>query len=236
MVVIAITDGVAGREALSADIRRPVVLFQGAMVILMLAFAAAGIAVGDVPLPAIEGAGVWALALIGLYSITVFVVKQAEPRSPWKAESVPVSESSSEKRKADKARAATDREKERGVGVIALHTGLAAATVVVASTALAFSAEIISQETGLGDSFVGFLFGGIATTLPELSTMIAAARLRQFEMTFSDAFGTNLCSTGLIFVADIGGSRSLRSIWRALSCGQGGRCCAWVWTPMPSSR
>lgn len=83
-----------------------------------------------------------------------------------------------------------------------VHTALAAVAVVTAATLLAFSAEVIAQETGLGHSFIGFIFGGIATTLPERSTTIAAARLRQFEMAFSDAFGTNLCSAGLIFLAD----------------------------------
>ncbi|MGD9890829.1 MAG: sodium:calcium antiporter [Geminicoccaceae bacterium] len=202
MVVIAITDCVVGKEALSADIQRPVVMFQGAMVILMLTFAAAGIVVGDMLLPVVGLAGLWTVALAALYVITMLAVKRIEPRSPWKADRVQIRESRREKAKADDAKAASEKEKQRGLGAIVISTGLAALAVVAASTMLAFCAEVIAQETGLGDGFVGFMFGGIATTLPELSTTVAAARLRQFEMAFSDSFGTNLCSTGLIFVAD----------------------------------
>lgn len=202
MVVVAVTDYVVGEEALTADVRRPVVMFQGAMVILMLTVAAGGIVAGDRLVPGTGLAGLWSLALVALYVLTIAAVKHIEPRSPWKPDPVSIKETRSEKAKAQDARAASDREKQRRLGAIVAYTALAAAAVVVASTALAFGAEVIAQETGLGNSFVGFMFGGVATTLPELSTTIAAARLRQFEMAFSDAFGTNLCSTGLIFLAD----------------------------------
>lgn len=201
-VVIAIADCVVGREPLSADIQRPVVMFQGTMVILMLAVAAAGIAVGDILIPGIGLAGLWTVALVALYFVTIRTVKYMEPRQPWKAEPVRVRESSDEKAKAEQARAAVEKEKQRGLGSIAIRTGIAAAAVLIAAAVLAFNAEAIARETGLGDSFIGFVLGGIATTLPELSTTIASARLRQYEMAFSDAFGTNLCSAGLIFLAD----------------------------------
>ena len=202
MVVLAITDAVVGREPLSTDIQRPVVIFQGAMVILMLAVAAGGIVAGDRLLPAVGGAGYWTLGLVALYGFTIVVAKRIEPHPPWKAKALPVQASDREKAKGEKARAAVDREEQRSLGAIALHTAVAALAVVGAATLMAFNAEVIAEETGLGDSFVGFVFGGIATTLPELSTTIAAARLRQYEMAFSDGFGTNLCSTGLIFLAD----------------------------------
>lgn len=47
------------------------------------------------------------------------------------------------------------------------------------------------------------LLGGVATSLPEVSTTIAAVRLAQYEMAFADAFRTNLFSTMLLFVADL---------------------------------
>jgi cation:H+ antiporter len=47
------------------------------------------------------------------------------------------------------------------------------------------------------------VLGGVSTSLPELSTTLAAVRLRQYEMAFGDAFGTNLFSTMLLFFADL---------------------------------
>src|ERR687891_2020552 len=51
--------------------------------------------------------------------------------------------------------------------------------------------------------FVGMVLGGISTSLPELSTALSAVRIRQYEMAFADAFGTNLFSIILLFFADV---------------------------------
>src|SRR5690606_35892254 len=42
-----------------------------------------------------------------------------------------------------------------------------------------------------------------ATSLPELSTAIGAARRRLYTMAISDILGTNLINVGLVFVIDI---------------------------------
>jgi cation:H+ antiporter len=68
---------------------------------------------------------------------------------------------------------------------------------------LAVSGEALAEQTGLGTSFVGMLLGGIATSLPEVTTTVAAVRMAQYEMAFADAFGTNLFSVMLLFVADV---------------------------------
>jgi cation:H+ antiporter len=44
---------------------------------------------------------------------------------------------------------------------------------------------------------------GFATSLPELSTIVAALRLRRYEMAIGDIFGTNLFNIALIFLADV---------------------------------
>jgi cation:H+ antiporter len=49
---------------------------------------------------------------------------------------------------------------------------------------------------------VGAVLVGWATSLPEVSTVTSAVRLRQYEMAISDAFGTNLFNLVLIFVID----------------------------------
>jgi cation:H+ antiporter len=44
---------------------------------------------------------------------------------------------------------------------------------------------------------------GFATSLPELSSIISAVRLRRYEMALGDVFGTNILTLGLIFLADL---------------------------------
>lgn len=89
------------------------------------------------------------------------------------------------------------------MGHIWLLTSAAAAGVLVSGVVLAGTGEALAQQTKLGTSFVGMLLGGVATSLPEVTTTIAAVRLAQYEMAFADAFGTNLFSTMLLFVADL---------------------------------
>jgi cation:H+ antiporter len=44
---------------------------------------------------------------------------------------------------------------------------------------------------------------GFATSLPELSSITAALRLKRYEMAVGDIFGTNLFNIGLIFLSDV---------------------------------
>jgi hypothetical protein len=57
---------------------------------------------------------------------------------------------------------------------------------------LAQSGEALSEQTGLGTSFFGAVFLAFSTSLPEISTVVAAVRMRQYAMAVSDVFGTNL--------------------------------------------
>jgi len=50
---------------------------------------------------------------------------------------------------------------------------------------------------------VGFLLVGLSTSLPEISSITAAVRLREYDMAVGDVFGTNLFNLSLIFLADL---------------------------------
>jgi cation:H+ antiporter len=86
---------------------------------------------------------------------------------------------------------------------IILYTALAGGAVLTAGWLLASTADALAVQTGLGASFVGFVLGGLVTSLPELSSTLSAARLQQHEMVFGDAFGTNLFSLMLLFIVDL---------------------------------
>ena len=197
MIVLAITDLAVGEEPLSTDVRHPVVLLEGTLVVVMLTVAAAGITAGDRLLPVVGVTGAWTTTLLILYVLCLVLVKRLQRHHPWTPDSAP--EQTGEP--APNARATDDD--GPGLHRVIWLTALAAAAVIAAGTVLAFGAHALAEQTGLGSGLIGLLFGGVATSLPELSATISSVRLRQYEMAFYDAFGTNLCSVVLLLLADV---------------------------------
>ena len=194
MAILAVTDALTGSEALSTDISHPVVLLQGVLVVLFLTIAGSGIVVGDA---AFAGVGIWTALLFGLYILFILLVKRYGASEPWVAR---------DKRGDDASKhqpSHRQRSDGRSIAGISLRTAAAAAVILASGFALAVTGEALARQTGLGTSFIGVLLGGIATSLPEVTTTVAAVRLGQYEMAFGDAFGTNLFSVMLLFVADV---------------------------------
>ncbi|HEX2256252.1 MAG TPA: sodium:calcium antiporter, partial [Afifellaceae bacterium] len=84
-----------------------------------------------------------------------------------------------------------------------LKTAAAGGVILVAGFFLSQSGDAIAEQTGLGSSLVGLVLVGFATSLPELSSIVAALRMHRYEMAVGDIFGTNLFNIALIFVADL---------------------------------
>ncbi|MDJ0637755.1 MAG: hypothetical protein QNJ20_02895 [Paracoccaceae bacterium] len=75
--------------------------------------------------------------------------------------------------------------------------------ILVFGLGLVISAEQIAVETGLGASFIGVTVLAAATSLPELTTSIAAVRMGAYTLAISNIFGSNLIMLVLVFPADI---------------------------------
>jgi cation:H+ antiporter len=204
MIVVAITDLAVGEEPLSIDVQHPVVLLQGALVIVMLTVVAAGIAAGDRLLPGVGVAGAWTTALLVLYVLCLVLVRHLQRYHPWTPDAAPEPQDGGQQIGAPQPADANSGDGEgSGLGRVIWLTVLATAAVLAAGTVLAFSAHALAEQTGLGAGFIGLLFGGVATSLPELSATISSVRLKQYEMAFYDAFGTNLSSVVLLLLADV---------------------------------
>lgn len=193
MAILAVVDAVVGHEPLSVDVAHPIVLLQGSLVILLLSIAAAGMIAGDVPLPN-TGIGAWTSAILLLYLSFVTFAKRYERDTPWVPTRVPETQRTDGEHAPPSACAPMTR--------LILRAAAVGAVTVIAGYVLAGTGDALSTQTGLGGGLVGLILGGIATSLPELSTMLEAVRQRQYEMAFADAFGTNLLSTALLFFAD----------------------------------
>ncbi|MEO0752126.1 MAG: hypothetical protein AAFY25_10000 [Pseudomonadota bacterium] len=79
----------------------------------------------------------------------------------------------------------------------------ACVAILVFGLLLVLFAERIADQSGLGTGFIGVTLLAAATSLPELTTSIAAVRIGAYTMAISNIFGSNLIMLVLVFPADI---------------------------------
>ena len=60
----------------------------------------------------------------------------------------------------------------------------------------------IAQATGVGSSFIGAIFLGIATSLPETTSLISLVKLRNYDMAVGNIVGSNLFNFGILALTD----------------------------------
>ena len=79
---------------------------------------------------------------------------------------------------------------------------LATAVIAVAAPAFARAAEAIAVDSGLGETFVGTLLLGFATSLPELVTCLAAMRIGALDLAVGNLFGSNAFNMSILLGLD----------------------------------
>lgn len=226
VAILAVADAVVKRSPLSVATAQPVVLLQGTLLVLVLGVAVAGIALGE---PAGLPVGLWTAAIFLLAVLGFYLIQRYEGRGRWQAvtdgghrrtvvrvrPSRPREEAEAEREGDSGSDPDSDKDKDKddgkgrgkakdlSMGRLVLYTTLAALAILTAGFALAKAGDALAAQTGLGASFVGVAFVAIATSLPEVSTTLAAARLGRYDMAFSNIFGTNLLDTSLLFLADV---------------------------------
>jgi cation:H+ antiporter len=80
---------------------------------------------------------------------------------------------------------------------------LAAIIILVSAPVLVVAANGIADESGLGETFVGASFLAFATSLPELSTALAALRIGAFELAVGSLLGSNAFNMAIVLLVDI---------------------------------
>ncbi len=189
VAVLALADAIFRRGALTRAVPDPVVLLQGSMGVVLMAMVVAAVAVGDV---AVLGAGLWSWAIFAVFLVALRLLAKAEGSLDWKVVGEPPSEELPDVETPD-----------YGTRTLILHTVGVGAAIFAAGWLLSSTAETLAEGTGLGQSFFGAVFVAVATSLPEVSTVIAAMRLKRYVMAVSDILGTNLFDIALILVVDL---------------------------------
>lgn len=199
VAILALIDFLIGRRALTSELPDATVILQGALNVLLLTIATAGMVVGDFP---IIGIGAWAwLSLFG-YLGSVWVLSQSRSHTGWlAAREGEIDDRVREQQ--DQAQEEADKElKDEKLNQLIWKTAGLALTILAAGYVLSRTGDALAQQTGLGGSYVGFVLLAFATSLPELSSTIAAARSGLYTLAMSDILGTNLINVGLVFVID----------------------------------
>ncbi|MFA5150729.1 MAG: hypothetical protein WC433_07525 [Candidatus Omnitrophota bacterium] len=84
-----------------------------------------------------------------------------------------------------------------------IRYGIAALIIAAAGIWLAYIGDELAGGLNLGRSFVGSLFLGLATTLPEITVSLAAIRLGAKELAVANMLGSNLFNMTIIFINDL---------------------------------
>jgi cation:H+ antiporter len=190
ILLLAIGDMIYGKGSLTHQTYRPAPLMQGVLGMILMAAVAIAILVGDMTMP-ILGAGVFSFVIaVGCWQ-AMRISNRFEGSNSWEAVDPPEREPK---------KSAERNYSNLKLGALTLLAGMA---ILIGGTTLALTGGAIAEKSGLGASIVGFTLVGFCTSLPELSSVLAALKLRRYQLAIGDVFGTNLFNTQIIFIADL---------------------------------
>ena len=191
VAILSVVDAFVVRDALTYAAPKPVLLFQGVMLLMLLAITLVGISLDD-PLGFFGVGATPAVVMLVYVAMVRFTI---DPRYLPRWEPTHVGDAPALQEPEDGERWSTSK--------LSIRVALAALTILVAGWTVASTGDAMAQQTGLGSTFVGVVLVAISTSLPELSTTITASRAGNYEMAISNILGTNCLSVALLLPADI---------------------------------
>jgi cation:H+ antiporter len=189
VLLLAVVDAFVGKDAVTAVVAKPSTMMMSTLCMILLAAVAFAVTVDDVP---VGGVGVASLAIATLCVLFLWLAASYEGRAKWRVD--------------QPAAPATPEEpsvhSKRSLRWLVMSSAAAAAVIFFAGYTLSEIGGALAEQTGLGAGLVGFLLIGVSTSMPELSSIIAASRLRRYELAFGQVLGTNFINLSLILLAD----------------------------------
>jgi cation:H+ antiporter len=189
--------------ALTSFRPRFVLLLQAVALLVLLQLAIAGATAQG--RPTFFSISVWPVAMLAVYLGMLYATFHYRKRPRWKADSAgdlsgkqaaQPGEPDSEDVKQTKLFHTSKTRLWLGFWAIGL-------IVLVAGWAVAQSADVLAEQTGLGDAFLGATLLALATSLPEVSTTSAASQHGRYSMALSNIFGSNGFDVSLLFLAEV---------------------------------
>ncbi|HEX2225561.1 MAG TPA: sodium:calcium antiporter [Candidatus Binatia bacterium] len=204
--ILALADRVDRQSgALTHFSPRFALLIQGVGLLLVLQLTIAGATAEGLPI--IVSVSVWPVVIFLAYLNTLYLTYRyrGQPRwTPSGVDDMPVE---------DRARSAPNSQPQSSSeadpvphrplkNLWFLFSGFSL-LVLVSGWAVAQSTDLLAEQTGLGDEFLGATLLALATGLPEVSTTITASRNGRYSMAISNIFGSNAFCIALLLLAEL---------------------------------
>ena len=164
-------------------------LLMSVLCMLVLVCVAAAITVGDVQ---VLGVGAWSVAITALSIGSFWLASGYGARSPWLLADA----------KTEAERKVREEVEGHSLREAIWKAAIAGLVIFLAGYALSQTGDALAAQTGLGTGMVGFALIGLATSMPELSTVVKSLRIRRYELAFGQVLGTNFVNLSLFILAD----------------------------------
>ncbi|SEM68149.1 sodium:calcium antiporter [Nitrosomonas marina] len=193
LAVLAIAEIFIIKGVLSSAPRNLSVLVAGLLLIPSLSILLMISYIGDIPIVAHIGLGSILIAL--LYVFFMYLLWRIQDRNTWSPVDLP-------NEQPERGEARSNHYDNLSLHILILFSVAAGVAILVCGVFIVYVAETLADQTGLGSSFIGVSLLALTTSLPELSTAIAAIRVKAHTMAISNIFGSNLIMTFLILPVD----------------------------------
>jgi len=192
--ILVVADMAAVGVILTSSPRKLTPVLEGALLALLLLAMFAIVSVGDISL--VDGLGLGVTVLAGLYLLFIYALNRYDRDHAWRpVEAVELT--------ADEPPPNLNPMRDRSLRELILQTCGAAAVILVCGILLVEVCETIAAQSALGDSFIGVTLLASTTSLPELSTTIAAVRMGAHTMAIANIFGSNMLMVFILLPADL---------------------------------
>lgn len=192
--ILALADALVVRGALTRYPRKATHALEAVLLIMLLSLLLGIFIVGDREITL--GFGFGALVLGVAYGFAVWLLRHYDAGNDWVPMDLPDALQDTEPSSpADHGTIPMGRLCWRMAGF--------SLVILICGVVLVTSSEAIADQSGLGTTFIGATVLAAATSLPELSTTIASARLGAYTMAISNIFGSNLIMLALLLPADV---------------------------------
>ncbi|MCB1950072.1 MAG: hypothetical protein KDF62_13930 [Nitrosomonas sp.] len=193
LAVLAIAEIFIIKGTLSSAPRNPSVLISGLLIIPSLALLLLISYTGDMPIAMHIGLGSILIAL--LYIFFMYLLWNIQDRNTWSPVDLP-------NEHIEHGEVRSNDYDNLSLRILILFSVIAGLVILLCGVFIVHVAETLADQTGLGSSFIGVSLLALTTSLPELSTAIAAVRVKAYTMAISNIFGSNLIMIFLLLPVD----------------------------------
>lgn len=194
--ILAVADFFFVRYALTSWPRKPTHALVAVMLIVLLSALLIVTIIGDRAI--IGSVGIGAILLAIGFPVVIALQRRFDQKSSWAPIDLP-----EDLGREDGITGSTEHFEGDSTALLLVRTAVYSLLILAGGVVLALSADAMSQQTALGSSFIGVSLLAASTSLPELSTTLAAARIGAYTMAIANIFGSNLIMLALLLPADI---------------------------------